>query len=296
MKWLEMLNNWDRFMQKRWNKICERCRKGIPPSLRGKGWFYLCAAHKQKRNKPDLFHLLNQQPGDESINDEIIKDLHRQFPNHEMFAGQNTEGQQDLFTILKNFSILKPEIAYCQGEAPIASVLLMHLPVEDAFFVLIQLCDHYLPGYFSPGLEAIQTHGEMLFSLLKRQNSFVYKVLKKQRIEPTMYMTEWFMCVWSRTLPWPTVLRVMDMFFCEGIKIIFRVALVILNSIEPELRRAKCNTNDKLAETMEILKKLPQKYLEIDYLIPKVIEMNLSEKDLENEHFNVMKKRKKLKK
>lgn len=36
---------------------------GIPPSLRGKGWFYLCAAHKQKRKQPDLFHLLNQQPG-----------------------------------------------------------------------------------------------------------------------------------------------------------------------------------------------------------------------------------------
>lgn len=32
-----------------------------------------------------------------------------------MFAGTNTEGQQDLFTVLKNFSILKPEIAYCQG-------------------------------------------------------------------------------------------------------------------------------------------------------------------------------------
>ena len=50
-------------MQKRWNKICERCRKGIPTSLRGKAWFYLCAAHKQKRNQPDLFQLLDQQPG-----------------------------------------------------------------------------------------------------------------------------------------------------------------------------------------------------------------------------------------
>lgn len=80
-----------------------------------------------------------------------------------------------------------------------------------------------------------------------------------------------------------------------GIKIVFRVALVILNSIEPELRRAKCNTNDKLAETMEILKDLPKKYLEIEYLLPKVIEMHLSEKDLEVEHYNVLKKLKKKK-
>lgn len=80
-----------------------------------------------------------------------------------------------------------------------------------------------------------------------------------------------------------------------GIKIVFRVALVILNSIESDLRRAKCNTNDKLVETMEILKNLPKKYLEIDYLLPKVIEMNLSEKDLESEHYNVLKKMKKKK-
>ncbi len=39
---------------------------------------------------------------------------------------------------------------------------------------------------------------------------------KKQRIEPILYMTEWFMCLFSRTLPWATVLRVWDMFFCEG--------------------------------------------------------------------------------
>lgn len=32
-------------------------------------------------------------------------------------------------------------------------------------------------------------------------------------------MTEWFMCIFARTLPWASVLRVWDMFFCEGISI-----------------------------------------------------------------------------
>lgn len=339
MKWLEMLQNWDKYMQKKWNKICERCRKGIPSSLRGTAWFHLCAAHKQKRNKPDLYQLLCKQPGklavyisifilfsncsffltgNASINDEIIKDLHRQFPNHIQFSGINTKGQQDLFTVLKNFSIIKPDIGYCQGEAPIVSVLLMHIPdPEDAFFVLMQLCDHYLSGYFSPGLETLQMHGQMLNAMLKRYNNTVYKILKKQKIDPIQFNVEWFMCLFCRTLPWGTVLRVWDMFFCEGkfqsslkiikdlncnfifylgIKIVFRVALVILNSLEPEFKKAKCNQNDKLIETMEVLKNIPKKYLEIDYLIPKVIEMNLSEKDLEQEHFNILKKMKRDKK
>lgn len=29
-------------------------------------------------------------------------------------------------------------------------------------------------------------------------------------------MTEWFMCIYSRSLPWASVLRVWDMFLCEG--------------------------------------------------------------------------------
>ena len=154
------------------------------------------------------------------------------------------------------------------------------------------------------------------------------------------------MCVFARTLPWPTVLRIWVNFFLScfiknetfssqnilislslpiirtcsfarvseetapfhfgpwsliylfqlGIKIVFRVALVILNSLEPDFKRAKCNSNDKLVETMEILKNLPRKYLEIDYLLPKVIQMDLSEKDLEAEHFSVLKQLKKKKK
>lgn len=43
-----------------------------------------------------------------------------------------------------------------------------------------------------------------------------YRHLKKFKIDPILYMTEWFMCIFSRTLPWVCVLRVWDMFFCEG--------------------------------------------------------------------------------
>jgi len=39
-------------------------------------------------------------------------------------------------------------------------------------------------------------------------------------MEPILYMTEWFMCVFTRTLPWGCVLRVWDMFLCEGLLLI----------------------------------------------------------------------------
>ena len=62
-KWLSMLKNWDRFMQNKWVKIRDRCRKGIPESVRGLAWFHLCAAHKHRNKNPNLFAMLARQPG-----------------------------------------------------------------------------------------------------------------------------------------------------------------------------------------------------------------------------------------
>lgn len=64
-----------------------------------------------------------------------------------------------------------------KGQAPIATVLLMHMPAEHAFWSLVAICDHYLPGYFSPGLEAIQLHGDMLFAFLKRFSPNAHKLM-----------------------------------------------------------------------------------------------------------------------
>jgi len=122
-------------------------------------------------------------------------------------------GQEDLFRILKAYSILNPVDGYCQAQAPIAAILLMHMPAEQAFWCLVAICEKYLPGYYSQGLEAIQLDGDILNGLLKKASPMVYKHLKKQKIEPVLYMTEWFMCIFTRTLPWSSVLRVLDVFF-----------------------------------------------------------------------------------
>lgn len=64
--------------------------------------------------------------------------------------------------------------------------------------------------------EAIQLDGEILYALLHKVSSTAHRHLKKHNLEPILYMTEWFMCAFSRTLPWASVLRIWDMFLCEG--------------------------------------------------------------------------------
>ena len=57
--------------------------------------------------------------------------------------------------MLKAYSIHNPVDGYCQAQAPIAAVLLMHMPAEQAFWCLVSICEKYLPGYYSVGLVCV---------------------------------------------------------------------------------------------------------------------------------------------
>ncbi|KAK2819102.1 hypothetical protein Q5P01_024663 [Channa striata] len=281
-KWLEMLNSWDKWMAKRHKKVKDRCQKGIPPSLRGRAWLYLTGGKVKREQNVGRFQELDNHPGDPKWVDVIERDLHRQFPFHEMFAARGGHGQQDLLRVLKAYTVHRPEEGYCQAQAPIAAVLLMHMPAEDAFWVLVQICEKYLPGYYSTGLEAIQLDGEILYALLRKVSPVAHRHLKKHKLEPILYMTEWFMCAFSRTLPWASVLRVWDMFLCEGVKILFRVGLVLLKCMLGSQEKLKASQG--LYETMELLRAIKPQYMQEGFLVHEVIELPVSEKDIEKEH------------
>ncbi|XP_066304422.1 TBC1 domain family member 10A-like isoform X2 [Branchiostoma lanceolatum] len=282
LKWLDMLGNWDRWMSRRFKKVKQRCRKGIPASLRGRAWQYLSGSKKYMEANPGKFDEMDKMAGDPVWVEVIEKDLHRQFPFHEMFCARGGHGQQDLYRILKAYSIYNPVDGYCQAQAPVAAVLLMHMPAEQAFWCLVAICEKYMSGYYSSGLEAVQIDGMVLNGLLKKAVPNAYKHLKKLKVEPILYMTEWFMCLFSRTLPWSSVLRVWDMFLCEGVKIIFKVAIVLLkNTLGQPVVLREC---PGLYETMEKLRNIPPEVMHEEYLSREIVELKLGEQDLAREH------------
>uniref|UniRef100_A0A8C0DPD7 TBC1 domain family member 10B n=1 Tax=Balaenoptera musculus TaxID=9771 RepID=A0A8C0DPD7_BALMU len=266
LKWLEMFSHWDKWLSRRFQKVKLRCRKGIPSSLRAKAWQYLSNSKELLEQNPGKFEELERAPGDPKWLDVIEKDLHRQFPFHEMFAARGGHGQQDLYRILKAYTIYRPDEGYCQAQAPVAAVLLMHMPAE----------------------EAIQLDGEIFFALLRRASPLAHRHLRRQRIDPVLYMTEWFMCIFARTLPWASVLRVWDMFFCEGVKIIFRVALVLLRHTLGSVE--KLRSCQGMYETMEQLRNLPQQCMQEDFLVHEVTNLPVTEALIERENSAQLKK------
>merc|ERR1712037_1013769 len=139
-------------------KVRERCRKGIPPSIRARAWLHLCGAKYQMENaenRQTFRRLWSSSRCEQRWLDDIEKDLHRNFPTHELFGGTYERiGQEELFRVLKAYSVLNPVEGYCQAQAPIAALLLMNMPAEDAFWCLTAICDKYIPGYRAHPLHA----------------------------------------------------------------------------------------------------------------------------------------------
>lgn len=70
--------------------------------------------------------------------------------------------QQELFNVLKAYTIHFPDIGYCQAQAPVAAFLLMHMPAVQAFWCLVSISNKYLENYYSPAMEVVQRDGLIL--------------------------------------------------------------------------------------------------------------------------------------
>ncbi|XP_058118967.1 TBC1 domain family member whacked [Anopheles ziemanni] len=281
-KWIHMTTHWSEYMNTNYKKVRERCRKGIPDALRQKAWFLLTGENHLMEKFPNWYEQLLEQPGNPQIIDEIRKDQHRQFPHHEMFIDDDKPGQKELFNVLKAYSVYNPTVGYCQAQAPIAAFLLMQLPAEQAFWCFVAICDKYLENYFTPGLEMLQRDAGMLNRLLKKTSPSAYRHLQKHNVDPLLYMTDWFLCAMTRTLPWDTLLRVWDCFLCEGVRIFFKVALVIIGAtLGPQKVRSQCNG---LCETLAVLRSPPKKFLEEDFIMHHIFRLNITIDDFHREH------------
>ena len=287
-KWNYMVENIDEFKTKKFDKLKSRTRKGIPDNLRSYVWQIF--AEKNRYYQKGLFKKLDSKPVKEDLETVIIKDLDRTYPNCQLFKDKYGNGQRKLYKVLANYSKYNTSTGYVQGMGFIAAVFLTYMDEESSFYMLHSLMKKYeLEGFYLPGFPELKKTFYILLNLEKKFVPKIYELFKKEGMMPSMYASEWFICLFSRNLDFHTLVRIFDVFLLEGYKVIYRFALALLKSKENEFLKGK----DGLVSIMATLNKSMEN-TDVENLFKIAFGFSLSRKDLDKlrNEFNKIKNEK----
>ncbi|XP_049584546.1 TBC1 domain family member 8 [Syngnathus scovelli] len=213
----------------RTDKLQRLIALGIPESLRGELWMTLSDTTSDLDSDPGYYAALVQTSmGQSSLTtDEIERDLHRSLPDHPAF--QNPTGIAALRRVLTAYAHRNPKIGYCQSMNILASVLLLYAKEEEAFWLLVAICERMLPDYFNRRVIGAQVDQSVFEQLISERLPDLADHFPDLSTLSSVSLS-WFLTIFVSVLPFQSAVCVVDWFFFHGIKAIFQLALAVLEA------------------------------------------------------------------
>ncbi|KAM9358126.1 ecotropic viral integration site 5 protein homolog isoform 1-T1 [Symphorus nematophorus] len=230
--WGRIVNEWEEVRKKKEKQLKDLVRKGVPHHFRAIVWQLLCNAQNMPI-KDQYSELLKMTSPCEKL---IRRDIARTYPEHEFFKEKDSLGQEVLFNVMKAYSLVDREVGYCQGSAFIVGLLLMQMPEEEAFCVFVKLMQDYrLRELFKPSMAELGLCMYQFECMIQEQLPELHMHFQAQSFHTSMYASSWFLTIFLTSFPLPVATRIFDIFMCEGLEIVFRVGLAILQMNQTEL-------------------------------------------------------------
>ncbi|KAF4146879.1 Rab-GTPase-TBC domain [Phytophthora infestans] len=219
-------------------------RAGVPPHLRGQVWWMCSGAAELRRGAkesyPALLHRLHTLSKCAEM--DIEKDLPRTFPlalRTSMRQSQELSGDGDSFgelrRVLQAYSLRNPAVGYCQSMNFLAAVLLQNMGEAEAFWVLAAIVEELTPQYHTRTMTGSRADQRVFSDLVTQKLPVVASHLQTLGVDFEPFTLKWFLCLFLNTLPFEPVMRIWDVFFCEGSHVLLRVGLVLLKLNQPRI-------------------------------------------------------------
>ncbi|KAL4717493.1 hypothetical protein ACJJTC_000642 [Scirpophaga incertulas] len=246
--WGRVVSNWETEWKRRNQFIRDLVRQGVPHHFRGIVWQLLAGVD----TSPDKKLYATYIKAKSACEKVIRRDIARTYPEHDFFKEKDGLGQESLFNVMKAYSLHDREVGYCQGSGFIVGLLLLQMPEEEAFAVLVKIMQqHRMRDMFKPSMAELGLCMFQLENLVQELIPDLHVHFQSQDFSTSIYASSWFLTLFTTTLSLPLACRIMDVFLSEGIEIVFKVALAMLT----------LGKNDLLSLDMENILKYIQKEL-----------------------------------
>ncbi|PRP80223.1 GTPase activating protein [Planoprotostelium fungivorum] len=264
IKWEEVLQRGAGWMSANASRITKMMLEhGLPDDLRGRMWMTLAHVHFLKAQDPRLYDNCLSKKLEEEQEIQIELDLPRTFPEHPDFITES--GTKSLGNVLRAFCAYNDMVEYAQGCNFLAGIMITVLDDQSAFYLLIQLMNNYDfegeeervrdelngLGMYSRGFPGLKKKIYIFDRLFEKLDPVLYHHFKAEGIEATMFGPQWFLTLFSTSLPMPLIKRIWDLFFLQGWRMIMSAAFCIFRIDRGEEKRE----GETLKETESLLKK-----------------------------------------
>uniref|UniRef100_A0A8B9HC03 TBC1 domain family member 8B n=1 Tax=Astyanax mexicanus TaxID=7994 RepID=A0A8B9HC03_ASTMX len=202
--------------------------RGVPETLRGELWMLFSGAVNDMATHPGYYTtLLDECMGSSSLAcDEIERDLHRSLPEHPAF--QTDTGISALRRVLTAYAHRNPKIGYCQAMNILTSVLLLYAKEEEAFWLLVAVCERMLPDYFNRRIIGALVDQAVFEELIRDHLTALTDHMTDLSFFSSVSLS-WFLTLFISVLPIESAVNVVDCFFYDGIRAVLQLALAVLH-------------------------------------------------------------------
>uniref|UniRef100_A0A673A420 TBC1 domain family member 8B n=1 Tax=Sphaeramia orbicularis TaxID=375764 RepID=A0A673A420_9TELE len=255
--------------------------RGVPEALRGELWMLFSGAVNDMATHPGYYtELVEQSLGTSTLaTDEIERDLHRSLPEHPAF--QSDTGISALRRVLTAYAYRNPKIGYCQAMNILTSVLLLYAKEEEAFWLLVAVCERMLPDYFNRRIIGALVDQAVFEDLIRENLPQLVEHMTDLSFFSSVSLS-WFLTLFISVLPIESAVNVVDCFFYDGIKAILQLGLAVLDYNMEAL--ISCHDD---AEAVTILNKFFDSVTNKDSPLPPTVQQASVGNNDKTSHFNV---------
>ncbi|KAI4300209.1 hypothetical protein L6164_033610 [Bauhinia variegata] len=233
----------------RWKELESLVQGGVPKDLRGEVWQAFVGV-KTRRVRSYYENLLDQEANSSENKEQdassvafgkwrkqIEKDIPRTFPGHPALT---EHGRNSLRRVLLAYARHNPSVGYCQAMNFFAGLLLLLMPEENAFWVLVGIIDDYFEGYYTEEMIESQVDQLVFEELMRERFPKLVNHLDYLGVQVAWISGPWFLSIFVNIIPWESVLRVWDVLLFEGNRVmLFRTALALMELFGPALVTTK---------------------------------------------------------